>query len=53
MHAGVDGHGRPLSLVVTGGQRNDGAMLQTVLEEIHVPPPGPGAGEDSPGCCPG
>ena len=24
IHAGVDGHGRPLALVVTGGQRNDG-----------------------------
>lgn len=24
IHAGVDGHGRPLALVVTGGQRNNG-----------------------------
>ena len=37
IHAGVDGHGRPLAIVVTGGQRNDGAMLNQVLAEIHVP----------------
>ena len=37
IHAGVDGHGRPLAIVVTGGQRNDGAMLTSVLAEIHVP----------------
>ena len=48
IHAGVDGHGRPLSLVVTGGQRNDGAMLQTVLEEIHVPRLGPGRARTRP-----
>ena len=48
IHAGVDGHGRPLSLVVTGGQRNDGAMLPTVLEEIHVPRPGPGRARTRP-----
>ena len=29
---------RPLAVVVTGGQRNDGAMLATVLDEIVVPP---------------
>ncbi|MCV7074089.1 transposase, partial [Mycobacterium rufum] len=33
----VDGRGRPLAVVVTGGQRNDGAMLSQVLEEIVVP----------------
>lgn len=48
IHAAVDGHGRPLSLVVTGGQRNDGAMLQTVLEEIHVPRLGPGRARTRP-----
>lgn len=37
IHAGVDGHGRPLAIVVTGGQRNDGAMLTQVLADIHVP----------------
>jgi len=37
IHAGVDGHGRPLAVVVTGGQRNDGAMLAAVLADIRVP----------------
>lgn len=42
IHAAVDGHGRPLALVVTGGQRNDGAMLAEVLADIRVPRVGPG-----------
>lgn len=29
-------------MVITGGQRNDGAMLAHVLAEIHVPRLGPG-----------
>jgi len=29
-------------MVITGGQRNDGAMLAAVLAEIHVPRLGPG-----------
>ena len=33
----VDGNGRPLAVVVTGGQRNDQAMLAGVLDEIVVP----------------
>jgi len=37
IHAGVDGHGRPLALVVAGGQRNDGAALETVLADIRIP----------------
>lgn len=37
IHTAVDGRGRPLAVVVTGGQRNDGAMLSAVLEEIAVP----------------
>ena len=37
VHYAVDGNGRPLAVAVTGGQRNDGAMLQTVLEQIRVP----------------
>ena len=31
IHHAVDGKGRPLAIVVTGGQRNDGAMLAEVL----------------------
>ncbi|MBB2893375.1 transposase [Flexivirga oryzae] len=42
IHAAVDGHGRPLALVVTGGQRNDGAMLGEVLADIRVPRQGRG-----------
>jgi transposase len=37
IHAGVDGHGRPLAIVITGGQRNDGAMLADVLADICIP----------------
>lgn len=37
IHTAVDGNGRPLAVVVTGGQRNDGAMLAAVLDEIVVP----------------
>lgn len=37
IHTAVDGHGRPLAVVVTGGQRNDQAMLAGVLDEIIVP----------------
>lgn len=42
IHAAVDGKGRPLALVVTGGQRNDGAMLPEVLADLRVPRVGPG-----------
>ncbi|WP_156228336.1 transposase [Corynebacterium comes] len=48
IHAGVDGHGRPLSVVVIGGRRNDGVMLQTVLDDIHVPCRGPGRARSRP-----
>lgn len=37
IHTAVDGNGRPLAVVVTGGQRNDQAMLAGVLDEIVVP----------------
>lgn len=42
IHADADGHGCPLRVVVTGGQRNDGALPRTVLEGIHVQRLGPG-----------
>ena len=48
VHYAVDGNGRPLAVAVTGGQRNDGAMLQTVLEEIRVPRLGSGAARTRP-----
>jgi len=37
IHQAVDGNGLPLAVVVTGGQRNDGAMLELVLDDIRVP----------------
>lgn len=42
IHTAVDGRGRPLAVIVTGGQRNDGAMLAGVLDEIRVPRCGAG-----------
>src|SRR5690625_6569525 len=42
VHAAVDGRGMPLAIVLTGGQRNDGAMLVEVLDDIRVPRLGPG-----------
>ena len=42
IHQAVEGRDRPLAMVITGGQRNDGAMLAHVLAEIHVPRLGPG-----------
>lgn len=44
----MDGKGRPLAVVVTGGQRNDGAMLATVLDEIVVPRIGKGRARSRP-----
>ncbi|MGO3151562.1 MAG: IS5 family transposase [Galactobacter sp.] len=37
VHHAVDGKGRPLAMLITGGQRNDGAMLIATLEDIYVP----------------
>lgn len=48
IHFAVDGAGRPLSIVVTGGQRHDGAMLPEVLGAIRVPRLGPGAARTRP-----
>ena len=44
----MDGRGRPLAIVVTGGQRNDGAMLATVLADIRVPRLGRGRARTRP-----
>ena len=35
-------------MVVTGGQRNDGAMLEQVLDDIRVPRPGGGRPRTAP-----
>ncbi|MGG2463956.1 IS5 family transposase [Streptomyces sp. RGM 3693] len=42
LHLSADGHCRPLSLVVTPGQRADCTQFKPVLDKIRVPKPGPG-----------
>ncbi|MFJ8469741.1 IS5 family transposase [Streptomyces swartbergensis] len=42
IHHSADGRCRPLSLVVTGGQRADCTQFTAVLEKIRVPRTGPG-----------
>jgi len=37
VHLSCDGKGRPLSVIVTAGQRNDDAQLFAVLDAIRVP----------------
>lgn len=37
IHHAVDGRGRPLAIIVTGGQRHDGVMLTALLADIRVP----------------
>ena len=48
IHQAVDGRGRPLAAIVTGGQRNDGAMLGEVLAEIRMPRLGAGRARTRP-----
>jgi transposase len=38
-HLACDGKGRPLSVVITPGQRHDSTQLEAVLEGIRVPRP--------------
>lgn len=40
MHLACDGKGRPLSVVITAGQRHDSTQLEPVLAGIRVPRPG-------------
>uniref|UniRef100_UPI0035AB68C5 IS5 family transposase n=1 Tax=Streptomyces roseoverticillatus TaxID=66429 RepID=UPI0035AB68C5 len=42
VHLAADGKCRPLSLVVTPGQRADCTQFEPVLDKIHVPRTGPG-----------
>lgn len=37
IHHAVDGNGRPLAIIITGGQRHDGVMLPELLADIRVP----------------
>ena len=39
-HLACDGKGRPLSIVITPGQRHDSTQLESVLDGIHVRRPG-------------
>jgi transposase len=39
IHLGCDGRGRPLSVVLTPGQRHDSTQLEPVLDAIAVPRP--------------
>ena len=42
VHAVVDAPGLLTTIVATGGQRHDGAMLEDILDEIRVPQTGSG-----------
>jgi transposase len=42
VHLSCDGKGRPLSVILTAGQRNDGTQLFAVLDAIRVPRSGGG-----------
>ncbi|MFE4337566.1 hypothetical protein ACFRQM_52410 [Streptomyces sp. NPDC056831] len=49
LHLGADGRCRPLSLVVTRGQRADCARFQTLPGKIRIPRLGPGRPRKKPG----
>ncbi|KAB8045703.1 transposase, partial [Janthinobacterium sp. FT14W] len=42
IHVCVDGHGLPLSVLVTAGQCSDAAHVGQLLDAIDVPRPGRG-----------
>lgn len=42
IHLACDGHGRPLTTVLTGGNTNDCTMFDTVLAGVWFPPIRPG-----------
>lgn len=42
LHLVCDGRGRPLGMVITGGNVNDTTMMTAVLEDIRVPRNGKG-----------
>ncbi|WP_443054640.1 IS5 family transposase [Streptomyces sp. NBC_00691] len=48
LHLSADGRCRPLSLIVTPGQRADCTQFKPVLEKIRVPRPGPGRPRNKP-----
>ena len=42
LHLACDGHGRPLSVVLTGGNVNDCTVFEYVMTGVSFPRPGPG-----------
>ena len=42
IHLACDGGGRPLAILVTGGQRHESTQLGALLDAIRVPRPGSG-----------
>jgi transposase len=48
VHLSCDGRGRPLSVLLTPGQRNDGTQLFALLEAIKVPREGGGRARKRP-----
>jgi transposase len=42
IHLAVEGRGRPLALLLTGGQADDSQQLPALLGAVGVPRPGPG-----------
>ncbi|MFD9305430.1 IS5 family transposase [Streptomyces sp. NPDC060048] len=48
LHLSADGRCRPLSLIVTPGQRADCSQFQAVLEKIRIPRVGPGRTRKTP-----
>ena len=47
VHLACDGKGRPLSVVVTPGQRHESTQLEAVLDAIRVARPGAAGGRAS------
>ena len=48
LHLACDGKGRPLSIVLTGGQRHESTQLEAVLDGIRVPRRGRGRPRERP-----
>ncbi|MYX99225.1 transposase [Streptomyces sp. SID486] len=48
IHLACDGRGRPLGVVLTGGNTNDCTRFEQVMTEIHVPRTGPGRPRTTP-----
>lgn len=48
IHLSADGRCRPLSLLITAGQRGDSPQFKPVLEKIRVPRRGPGRPRSKP-----